>query len=186
MVVAAAAIAPFATTRFELASPPTGEHFRFATSSRSADGLFRFVWTLAAGKRGPGEHFHQDETETFEVVSGVLRIWIGGVPRDLHPGDRVAVPPRVPHRFLNPGPAPAIVNVTLDGPRMEDTFVPCAVAQDAKPSGYNMLRFMVTTGVSGASTPNNQLFVWIMAPFVWLPRLFGVRPFEPVTGWDRA
>src|SRR5262245_8029449 len=133
-------VQPFRTTRYELASPPTGEHFAFATSSRSADRLFRFVWTLAPGKRAPGVPVPEVETETFEIVSGVLCIWLGDVRHELHAGERLTVPPGTPHRFLNPGKEPAVVNVTLDGPRMEDTFVPCAVANTERPSATHLFR----------------------------------------------
>ena len=100
-----------------LASPPTGEHFEFRRSFHT-DGAFEFLWTLAPKKRGPGMHIHPTETETFRVVSGTLRIWIAGVARDFGPGECVAIPPGVPHRFLNPGDTPAVALVSLDGPAM--------------------------------------------------------------------
>ena len=175
---------PFATTRYELASPPSGEHFRFATSSRSGDGLFRFVWTLAPGKKGPGEHQHPHETESFEIVSGTLRIWIDGVPTDFGPGEKVAIPPGTTHSFLNPGTVPVVVNVHLDGPRMEDTFLPCAVANAERETIGNLLRFMVTTPIHDASVATPGVAASIATAVVRMLQLFGVKPFPPVYGWD--
>ncbi len=176
---------PFPTTRYELASGPTGEHFRFATSARSADGRFRFVWTLAPGKGGPGEHSHPRETEAFEIVSGTLRIWMDGVATDYGPGERVAIPPGKTHRFLNPLKVPLVTNVTCDGPLLEDVFVPFAVANDKKPSLSNFLRFMVTTSINDGSVPTPGLALTIATAVVSLIKLCGVKPFEPVYGWDK-
>src|SRR5688500_10283434 len=67
-------------------SKPTGEHFEFLASSRGPGAHLEFRWTLAPGKRGPGEHYHPRETETFTVLSGSLRIWINGVPKDYAAG----------------------------------------------------------------------------------------------------
>jgi len=175
-----------ATTKYRVESPPTGETFELVASSRTAsDGKFRFVWTLAPGKRGPGEHFHQHETETFEIVSGVIRIWIANVPKDYHPGDVVAIPPGVPHRFLNAGSEPVVINVDLDGPRMEDLFAPMAVDTHGRKGRFADIRRMIATlGVSPPSTPTSAaergMLTAISAMFRWL----GARPYEPVHGWD--
>ena len=177
---------PFKTTRYELASPPTGEHFRFATSARGVDGKFRFVWTLAPGKRGPGEHVHPREIEMFEIVSGTLRIWQNGVPRDCRAGEQVTVPPNTPHRFLNPEKVPCVANVTLDGPGLEDVFVPAAVAAADKQSMGNILRFFATTGVGDGSVPTSAIAKPIGWVILGLLKLFGVKPFPPVYGWDEA
>jgi mannose-6-phosphate isomerase-like protein (cupin superfamily) len=104
---------------------PSGEHFRFERSARSG-GRFVFVWTLDAGRRGPGPHLHPFEHETFEILSGTLRVWIGGRPRDLAAGDTLVIPPGTPHRFLNPAEEQVVARVTLDGARMEDQLIPLA------------------------------------------------------------
>lgn len=176
------------TTGLVADSSPTGERFELAVSSRTAaDGHFRFVWTLDGGKRGPGEHLHEDESETFEVVSGVLRIWIGDAPRDLHPGDTVTVPPRVPHRFLNPGTTPVVVNVALSGPRMEDLLVPLAVATGGrKPGVKHLFGMMVGLDVHRSSTATSAISRGLLRLLAGAARLFGVRAGEAAMGWDRA
>lgn len=168
-------------------SPPTGELFELARSARSApDGHFRFVWTLAAGKTGPGEHFHEDERETFEVVSGVLRIWIDGQAKDYAPGDVVTVSPGTRHRFLNPGKEPAVINVALSGPRMEDLLAPVAAATHGrKPRMLELLRMMAGIQRYRPSTPSSAVARGLFSVFFGALRLFGVRPFEPVHGWDQ-
>ena len=169
--------------RAELGS--TGETFEFVASARTAaDGRFRFVWTLAAGKRGPGEHVHDEETEVFEVQSGTLRIWLHDVPHDLGPGDSLTVPPGAPHRFLNPTREPAVVRVTFDGPRMEDTFLPISVATHGRtPRLGDFARMLVGIPRYRSSTPASAAERAVLGALAWVLGLF-VRPYEPVAGWD--
>jgi mannose-6-phosphate isomerase-like protein (cupin superfamily) len=169
-----------------LASKPTGEHFTFVRSARgSGQGLFHFQWRLAPGKTGPGLHVHETETESFTVVSGTLRIWVAGVQHDLTAGQSIAVPPNVPHRFLNPGAEPAVVDVTLDGTKMEDQFIPIAVAAQ---SGMSMLRVLTKMIVHimalGASTPSSRMERGFFKGLAGTLRLFGVRGFQPIHDWE--
>lgn len=166
----------------------TGERFEFQTSARVGDGVFRFRWTLAPGKKGPPEHVHDDESETFEIVSGVLRIWIDKQPRDLHPGDRVTVPPLVRHRFFNPGTEPVVVDVSLDGPRMEDALVPFAyyAAGRTKLSFGDFTRMMVHSIEIRPSRPPSRVLTSVFTGLGRLFKLFGVKPLARVERWSRS
>jgi mannose-6-phosphate isomerase-like protein (cupin superfamily) len=176
------------TTKYTMEAHATGERFEFVSSFRtpSADPKFRFVWTLAPGKRGPFIHVHEQETEAFAVVSGTLRIWIEDVAKDYGPGECVAIAPNVPHRFLNPGNEPVVVNVSLTGARMEDAFMPVAVAAyGRKPTMKEYMR--MTLLLANDAPPSTPLLLWervlgrlCVAAFT----LFGMKPFEPVVGWD--
>ena len=184
---AATGPARFATTRYTLESTSSGERFEYATSARGPDGRFRFVWTLAAGKTGPIEHVHETETERFEVVSGTIRIWLRGAPRDHVAGDVVVVAPGVPHRFLHPGREPVVVNVTLDGTRMEDSMVPLAVATHGRAlRAGDLLRMVAGLGRPYPSKSTSPVTGALVDLAVALLRLVGVRPLPPVVGWDAA
>ncbi|HUS28513.1 MAG TPA: cupin domain-containing protein [Kofleriaceae bacterium] len=175
-------------TPYTADSPPTGEHFLFRTSARGPTKKFGFQWTLKAGKRGPGEHMHPLETETFSIVSGVLRIWIEGVPRDYHAGETVAIPPNTRHRFLNPGKEPVVVDVTLDGTEMEDVFMPFVteVGRGKKPTMRGFVRWIVHMGQHPkASVPTSRIARGIGAAVVGLCRLFGARAYPcPAPAWE--
>lgn len=171
--------------------PPSGEHFLFRDSFRSEGKRFRFTWTLAPGKTGPGEHVHEQETESFRVLEGVLTIWIDGKRGDYGPGMEVAVPPGVRHRFKNFGKIPAVAEVSLDGPRMEDMFIPLAsLARNAGAKPVLPMRLigqlMVQIREHRSSTPVSAGERAFMAGLARLAGLFGVKPLPIVTGWDRA
>lgn len=176
-----------AVTGYALTSGATGEHFEFATSARtSVDRMFRFVWTLAPGKKGPGEHYHETETETFEIVSGTIRIWREGVAEDFGPGDVCVVKPGVVHRFLNPGVEPVVINVSLDGPRMEDLFLPAAIALHEKQSQLGAVLRMVAAFDRWASTPSSAIARGLFVVLARTVRLFGVAPARAAHGWDTS
>ncbi len=165
---------------------PTGEHFEMRTSARSGDGVFRFRWTLAPGKRGPPVHTHPFETESFAIVSGTLRIWVTGAPRDLVAGDRLSVPPGVAHRFLNPGTVPVVVDVSCDGSLQEDSLVPSAVLQSSgqKLSLSTMLAGTIHQFHSGAIGAHPPFGRWLMTTLARLLVGLGVKRLPPVIGWD--
>jgi quercetin dioxygenase-like cupin family protein len=172
----------------ELHFTMTGETFEFLTSAKGGDGVFRFRWTLAAGKKGPPEHVHDDESETFAVVSGVLRIWLDGEARELQPGDSVTVAPGTRHRFLNPGDVPVVVDVSLDGPRQEDALVPLAFHLEGRRS-LRLADFLVMlahAGDVGASRPPSAAAAAFFRALGRASRLLGARPLPRAGAWAPA
>lgn len=165
----------------------TGERFEYLTSASADDGLFRFRWTLAAGKKGPPEHIHPDETETFHVESGVLEVWLRETKHVLRPGDRLAVPPNVPHRFNNPGPEPMVAVVSLDGTRSEDAHVPVAAywARAGRFGFMGVLRLIVHDTQVGASRSTSGVADALQSALGAALRACGVRPF-PRIAWRGA
>jgi quercetin dioxygenase-like cupin family protein len=177
---------PIEKAPIELATPDTGEHFAFQTSARSGDGLFRFRWTLDAGRKGPPPHAHPDETESFEIISGTLRVWLGGEERVCRPGDVFAVPPGVVHSFLNEGPEPVVADVSLDGPRQEDLFVPLALLLDGrtKPTAGETLRNLVQVGETRAISTGYRAVDATFMGLVWLLKKLGVKGLGKAPAWD--
>jgi quercetin dioxygenase-like cupin family protein len=62
-------------------------------------GLYRY--DMAAGRGGPGPHFHRTLTESFFVLGGEVRIYDGREWRACRPGDFVHVPIGGIHGFRN-------------------------------------------------------------------------------------
>ena len=78
---------------------------------RTAD-AFETINTIAEGGGGPPVHVHPHAEEHYEVLEGALEVLVGGEWRTLGPGDKVVVPPGVPHTVRGHGSSPArIVNV---------------------------------------------------------------------------
>ena len=171
----------------ELDVQVSGEHFRFHTSRRGAKGRFGFTWTLGAGKKGPPEHVHPGETESFRVVSGVLRVFVRGVPNEVRAGQSIAVSPGTPHSFHNPGAEPVVVEVSLDGTAMEDQMIPAALHFEAidSPKAKDFARMLVHDVEGRASVPTSAVLRSIFLAIVVVLRGFGVRGFDRVEDWER-
>ncbi len=162
----------------------TGERFEFQTSAKSGDGVFRFRWTLDGGKKGPPEHIHETESETFAVVSGSLRIWLGDSVHDIGPGQSLTVNPGVRHKFHNRGTEPVVVDVSLDGPKQEDALVPLAIRMAGRKLKLSDFFVMIVhVGEVNASTPPSRIGRGVMRAFAGVFRLFGARPLPRAGTW---
>lgn len=184
-----------AVTQQQLAETPpnlyftsTGETFEFQTSAKAGDGVFRFRWTLEAGKKGPPEHVHDHERETFRILRGVLRIWIDGTPRDLTAGQSVTVEKGQRHRFLNPTKEPVVVDVSLDGSLQEDALVPFALRlggrREMKLGDFFTMMAHITE--VEASRPPSRVVRGVLGSMARLARLFGARPLPRAGAWPGA
>ena len=163
----------------------TGEHFDFQHSARKGDGRFRFRWTLQPGKKGPPEHIHPGEDESFAVLSGELHVWVDGVKHALQAGDVLTVARGVRHRFLSAGAVPAVVDVALTGDAMERNLVPTILALGAGKFGVKaVLRMIVNDGLISASVPVSPAGQAIGKGLVRLLVFLGVKPFEHDPTWD--
>ncbi|MBB3175570.1 putative cupin superfamily protein [Endobacter medicaginis] len=71
----------------------------------------------------PGEasplHVHADEQETFYLLSGAMRFWVGGVVTDLLPGQTLTAPYAVPHAYRVTSATNAIALVITTGGKFE-------------------------------------------------------------------
>jgi mannose-6-phosphate isomerase-like protein (cupin superfamily) len=68
---------------------------------------------------GPPLHVHEREDETCVVLSGTIEVTIGDRVETLGVGDCVFLPPGIPHRLHNPGPAPAQMFMLVHPPGLE-------------------------------------------------------------------
>lgn len=174
-----------------LTTPESGESFAFLTSARGRTGRFSFEWRLAPGSVGPGLHVHPHEAERFRVISGRLDVFVHGVRYPLGPGDTFEVPAGEPHHFGHPGEEETVVEVSLDGHRMEDQFVPLAVRYDSpKKLQLSALPQVVVhihhAMVNGGNVPCSRLLLGAIGAIAAVFRAFGLRPLPPVEGWEVA
>jgi mannose-6-phosphate isomerase-like protein (cupin superfamily) len=88
----------------EVTSPPTGERLIFRQTAASSGGsLFQAeIWMAPSGYE-IGCHFHPEQEERFEVVSGKLGTRIAGREEITGPGGEVVVPVGAHHAYWNAG-----------------------------------------------------------------------------------
>lgn len=81
---------------------PIGARFFIRKTAAETDGRsLEMEWELAPETGGTPVHIHPDATETYEVLEGDFDVFVDGTWRTLRVGERVAVPPGVPHTFRN-------------------------------------------------------------------------------------
>jgi mannose-6-phosphate isomerase-like protein (cupin superfamily) len=70
---------------------------------------------------GPFVHTHPDAEESYEVLSGVLEVYMDGEWMDVSAGEKHTVPPGTPHTFRNKTPV-EIINVHRPALQHEEFF----------------------------------------------------------------
>jgi quercetin dioxygenase-like cupin family protein len=98
----------------------SGTAVHFLARGSATDGLFGlYRYEMAAGRGGPGPHFHRTMTESFYILSGEVRIHDGRDWRTCRTGDFVHVPIGGIHGFRNESgrPAAMLIHFAPGGPR---------------------------------------------------------------------
>jgi mannose-6-phosphate isomerase-like protein (cupin superfamily) len=62
---------------------------------------WRVTMAFAPGFAGPPQHMHPHQEESYEVLSGVLDVFIDGQWRELGAGEYITVPAGAPHTIRN-------------------------------------------------------------------------------------
>jgi mannose-6-phosphate isomerase-like protein (cupin superfamily) len=90
----------------ELVNPAgTASYLATGASTNGQFGLYR--WNMDGPPTGPGPHFHRTISESFFVLSGVVRLFNGGRWIDATAGDFLFVPEGGLHGFRNESGEPA-------------------------------------------------------------------------------
>jgi mannose-6-phosphate isomerase-like protein (cupin superfamily) len=77
------------------------------TVRTSTPELLEMEATFQPDEHQPPKHWHPDQDERFEVLSGTLRARVDGREHELGPSDVLDIPRGAVHQFWNPGPATA-------------------------------------------------------------------------------
>jgi quercetin dioxygenase-like cupin family protein len=85
-------------------NPVTGERIVFHQTSRETNGE-AVVFETFVHPNGfvAAAHVHPKQEERFEIVSGTLRLNVGGEEIVAGPGERITIRAGTPHRFSNAG-----------------------------------------------------------------------------------
>lgn len=86
-----------------LENPITGQRLLFRKTAKGTGGELlevESIYTRASPSRPP-VHYHPNQEERFEVLSGTLRVLLDGEERTLKVGEILTVPPGTPHEMWN-------------------------------------------------------------------------------------
>ncbi len=102
---------------------PEGNLLFIKVSSEDSSGAFFLSEQPSGSRGGPPKHLHLEEDELFYCLAGEYIVEVGDRRYELHPGDAVLGPRRVPHAFAFVGNTPGrlLVGFTPAG-RMEQFF----------------------------------------------------------------
>jgi mannose-6-phosphate isomerase-like protein (cupin superfamily) len=103
---------------------PTGNTVHYLATGATTNGQFGlYRWEMGPEPSGPGPHFHRTISESFYILSGMVRIYDGARWVDTVPGDFVHVPEGGIHAFRNESgqPASMLIHFVPGAPR-EDYF----------------------------------------------------------------
>lgn len=90
----------------DLANPTGSADYLATGDSTNGDfGLYR--WNMGPEPGGPDTHFHKTMSESFFILSGVIRLFDGSSWIDARPGDFLYVPEGGLHAFRNESGEPA-------------------------------------------------------------------------------
>ncbi|WP_415381839.1 cupin domain-containing protein [Halosimplex sp. TS25] len=129
---------------------------------------------------GPFVHTHPHAEERYEVVSGVLEVYVDGEWMDVSAGEEHIVPPGTPHTFRNKTPV-EVVNVHQPALQHEEFFrrfhrLVTERGVSLPPEGFNdiLLLAMLTTeheeDIYAVSPPH-----WAFRALAVLGRVLGYR-----------
>lgn len=105
-----------------IAPAPFGGHVVVHATAKETGGALGMWETFTPPGKGPHDHTHTRETETFRVVRGVYRFRCGDEEFDAQAGAVVVMPPNIPHSFRNIGDEPGQMCVTVTPGGFEEMF----------------------------------------------------------------
>jgi quercetin dioxygenase-like cupin family protein len=165
--------------RRTVVSAATGETFVFDDAWNEPDGrVRRLEYRIEPGKKVP-LHCHPGAAQTFEVVSGVLHVRVGGKVRALKAGERAATAVGDVHTQWNEGPAATVAVETYEPAIAIEPFFTVLPHAIASANPFKIAVFFADfQTVSAASGPAQWFLIACVAP---LGRLFGLtRWYEPL------
>lgn len=106
-----------------------GVTYKTILDREQTGGAMSIVDSLSPVGSGPPRHIHQNEDETFVMITGTCRIWIEGKERLAGPGESVFIPRGKEHTFKVVGDQPSRHLVILTPGGFEGFFTEMAAGQ---------------------------------------------------------
>jgi quercetin dioxygenase-like cupin family protein len=114
-----------ATKGQSISNSKTGEKITWIETSKESNGK-KLVFDFSVAPKGklPVVHFHPNQTETFDIKSGVFCFKIGKETKQLKAGEKITIDKGVPHQWWNPSDTQtAEMIVTFEPALNTETFL---------------------------------------------------------------
>jgi len=99
-----------------------GDRVAILLDGTSTHGQYTLMEASLPPQSGPPPHVHQNEDETFMVLSGEVTFYLGDSTKVLKRGDSIFAPRHIPHHFKNTGSTEAILVETASPAGIERFF----------------------------------------------------------------
>lgn len=76
-----------------------GALFHFLADGEQTNNLFSLIYVEVYKGAEPPAHTHKQEDESYYILEGAIRFWVGDKVLDAKAGDFVYLPKGVPHKF---------------------------------------------------------------------------------------
>jgi quercetin dioxygenase-like cupin family protein len=76
-----------------------GALFHFLASGQQTNNLFSLIYIEVHKGNEPPAHVHKNEDESYYILEGALRFWVGNEVMDVKAGDFIHLPKGIPHKF---------------------------------------------------------------------------------------
>ena len=76
-----------------------GALFHFLAGGEQTNNLFSLIYIEVYKGNEPPAHTHQREDESYYILEGAIRFWIGEKVIDAKAGDFIHLPKGIPHKF---------------------------------------------------------------------------------------
>jgi mannose-6-phosphate isomerase-like protein (cupin superfamily) len=117
----------------------------------SAGALFLFEHR-DMGKGGPGRHLHYEQDEWFFPIAGEFLFEVGDETFNLHPGDSIFAPRRVPHRWACVS-EPGTILIALQPAGTAESFFKTIGALPSRPAPEKLAEIASAHGMKNLGPP---------------------------------
>jgi quercetin dioxygenase-like cupin family protein len=103
-----------AKTNDIIENPVVGEKAKFLITSEDSKGeILKFQVTDVVGAAGPPMHWHPEQSENFEVISGTVTLTVNGKTQVLTAGQKASIQKNDIHTYRNTGNTEMVMNIEL-------------------------------------------------------------------------
>ena len=159
----------------------TGERITFLEDTQTTNGEHLLLEvSLTPNGTGPGPHVHHHQTESFEVIEGVLGVEISKQRSELRPGERIVVPAGSVHGWWNAGEETVRFNARVEPAlnmewMLREIFASCNRRQSGDPSPWDGSYVMTQLRGEYALADVPKLVQRFVFPVVaWVGSVFGL------------